>query len=118
MALADPQTVTINTVAQTLNQVEVDRQRTLYQKADETVKLTVSHQQSGQRTRRMIRLEQRVLATNPLTSQQDYRTAVAYIVIEQPEYGFSITELGYLVTALCGWCTTGTNTTKVLEGQH
>jgi len=117
MAFADPQSVTINGVANSLPLVEAEKNKSTYSNADESVKLIISHQQSGTRTRRLVALEQRVIATSPLTSTNDYRTAKVNIVIDQPEYGFSVTTLDYLVQALKAWLTTA-NDTKVLGGEH
>lgn len=117
MALSDPQTLTVNSVAKTLNRIKSDGFRSEYSMDDETFKMTVSHQEAKGRTRRMVRADQRVIAANPLTSIQEYKTLGVYIVIDEPEYGFSDTDIDYLVQALKTWASSA-NVLKVLGNQH
>lgn len=118
MAFTDPQTITVNAVDKTLNRIKSDGYRSEYATADEEFKLIISHQEgSNGRTRRMIRVDQRVVATDPLTSVNEYKSAGVYFVIDEPEYGFSDTELDYQVQALCTWLSSA-NVLKVLSNQH
>lgn len=117
MALTDPQTITVNTVEQTLNRIKSDGYRSEYADAAEVFKMTVGHNESRDRTRRMVRIDQRVVAADPLTSVNEYKSLGIYIVIDEPEYGFSDTEIDYVVQALTAWLTTA-NVTKVLGNQH
>lgn len=117
MALADPQTITVNTVAKTCNRIKSDGFKSIYATSDEEFKLTVSHQESKQRTRRMVRVDQRVVAADPLTSVNEYKDLGCYLVIDEPEYGFSDTEIDYVVQALAAWLTTA-QVGKVLANQH
>lgn len=117
MALSDPQTLTVNTVDHTLNRVKSDGYRSEYVEADETFKLTVSHQESGNRTRRMVRVDNRVVAADPLTSENEYKNLGVYLVIDEPEYGFSDTEIDYVVQALGAWLSSAT-VAKVCSSQH
>lgn len=117
MALADPQTITVNTVAKTLNRIKSDGYRSEYATSDEEFKFIVSHQESKKRTRRMIRIDQRVVAADPLTSVNEYKDLGVYLVIDEPEYGFSDTEIDYVVQALSAWLTT-TNVGYVCGNQH
>lgn len=117
MSFADPQTVTINTVAQTLNKVKSEGTRTEYSKDDESVKMTISHSESKGRTRRMVRLDQRVVAADPLTAVNSYQSLGCYLVIDEPEYGFSDTEIGYLVSALTAWLGVAGNVGKICSSQ-
>lgn len=117
MAFTDPQTITVNTVAQTLNRIKSDGYRSEYQEADEEFKMTISHQESKSRTRRMIRVDQRVVAADPLTSVNEYKELGVYLVIDEPEYGFTDTEIDYVVQALCTWLSTA-NVTKVCGNEH
>lgn len=109
MALADPQSVTHNAVAKSMPRVEVAPKKAIYQNADETFKLTVSHQIQGGRDSQvksaLVRLDQRKIVTDPLTSTNDYGTMSIRVIIERPLYGFSMTEMEQLVAALTGWLT-------------
>lgn len=117
MALADPQTITINTVAQTLNRITSDGLKSTYATADERYKFTVSHQESGKRTRRMIRIDKRVVAADPLSSVNEYKSLGIYVVIDEPEYGFTDNDIYGVVAGLLAWLTEA-NTLKVLASQH
>lgn len=115
--LASPQTVTVNTVANTLNRIESEKTNSIYSTDDTTLKLKVSHQLTKTRSRHMCRLDQTIIATDPLTSENDYQSASAYIVVDEPLYGFTDTQLGYLVTALKDWLSTAT-VSAVLASRH
>lgn len=115
--LADPQTVTVNAVAQELNRVKSDGFRSEYATADEEFKFVVSHQESGKRTRRMIRLDQRVVAADPLTALNEYKSLGVYLVIDEPEYGFDDAAIYDVIAGLLGWLTEA-NCLKVLSTQH
>jgi predicted Mrr-cat superfamily restriction endonuclease len=117
MALADPQTLTVNTVAKTLNRVKSDGYRSEYATDDEEYKMIVSHQELKNRTRRMVRVNQRVVAADPLTSVNEYKDLGVYLVVDEPEYGFSDTNIDYVVQALCDWLTSA-QVAKVLSQQH
>lgn len=117
MSFADPQTITIDTVAKTCARIKSDGFRSEYATADEEVKFTISHQESGNRTRRMVRVDQRVVAADPLTSVNEYKSAGVYLVIDEPEYGFTAAEVDDIVQALTAWLTTA-NVTKILGNEH
>lgn len=115
--LTDPQTVTINTVEKTLNRISSTGTQSTYSKDDETVKLIVSHQESKGRTRHMIRLDETVVAADPLTAVNASKKLGAYLVIDEPDFGFTDAEIDYVVQALVGWMTSA-NVLKVLSLQH
>lgn len=117
MAFTDPQTITVNTVEQTLNRIKSDGYRSEYQEADEEFKMTISHQETKSRTRRMIRIDQRVVAEDPLSSVNEYKDLGVYLVIDEPEYGFTDAEIDYVVQALCVWLSTA-NVAKVCGNEH
>lgn len=117
MALSDPQTVTIDATPYTLNRVKSDGFRSEYATADETLKLTVSHQESKMRTRRMCRIDKRVVAADPLTSVNEYKTAGIYLVIDEPEFGFSDSDLDNVLQGFKAWLDS-TMALKVLGNQH
>ena len=117
MSLSDPQSITVNTVAKTLNRVSTGESKSIYATSDEAFKMTVSHQESKTRTRRMIRIDNRVVAADPLTSVNEYKKLGVYVVVDEPEYGFDDTDIDYVVQSLNDWLTTA-NVTAVLGGQH
>lgn len=115
--LADPQTVTVNAVAQTLNRVKSDGFKSEYATADEVYKFVVSHQESGKRTRRMVRIDKRIVAADPLSSINEYKSLGVYIVLDEPEYGFTDDDIYDVVAGLLGWLTEA-NVLKVCSSQH
>lgn len=117
MSLATPQTVTINAVPMTLNKITEEATASLYASDDDTITLRVSHQASKTRTRRMVRIDQTKIAADPLTSVNTYQKAGVYVVIDEPTYGFSNTELDYLVDGLVAWLSTA-NIAAVLASRH
>lgn len=116
---ADPQSVTINAVPTSLPRTQTEATKSVYSAADESVVMTISHQEtSSGRTRHIVRLDKRVVATDPLeATKQTYETLGTYAVIDEPEYGFSDTDINYMVQALCDWLTAG-NVAKVCGAEH
>lgn len=118
MALADPQTITINSVAKTLNRIKTDGMKSIYSTDDETFRFTVSHQETkAGRTRRMVRIDQRVVAADPLTAINSYKELGIYIVFDEPEYGFDDTTIDLTAAGFISWLTQA-NRLKVLANQH
>lgn len=115
--LSSPQSVTINAVATDLHRVIDEKTASTYASADGTLQMRVSHQETKNRTRRMVRLDQTVLAEDPLTAENQYQKAGVYVVIDEPSFGFSDTELDYLVDALIAWLTAA-NIGAVLASRH
>jgi hypothetical protein len=113
---ADPQSVTVNAVAQSMPRISSTGLKSEYVKDDETFRLTISHQKSGKRIRSMVRLDQRAIVPDPLTAVNDYETLGFYFVIDRPEVGFSATQVDYVVQALKTWLSSGNVT--ALFGQQ
>lgn len=113
----DPQSLTINAVPFTLPRISSDGTRSDYSTSDEAVKMTISHQEGKGRTRRMVRVDQRVIAADPLTSVNEFKTLGVYLVIDEPEYGFSDASIDYVVQALKTWLSTA-NVTKICGAEH
>lgn len=117
--LADPQSVTINSVAKSLPAVSRGQFQSVYQKDDGTVKLSVSHAY-GKRTRRTVRIDFSKIAADPLISAQNIKYSMStYLVIDQPITGFSVTEAKQIVDALTEYLTasSGAKVTSVLGGE-
>jgi len=119
MALADPQSITINTVANTLPRVGFGQTSGSFSKDDGTVKLAVSHQ-NGKRFRRQVRIDHSKIAPDPLISSTNIKYSMsAYLVVDVPLTGYSVTEQKQIVDALTAWLTAsaGANLAKVLGGE-
>nr|URG16508.1 MAG: coat protein [Leviviridae sp.] len=116
MAFADPQSVTINAEAQSLPRVSVGSSESTYRKADGTVQLRISHQTNKKRIRRMVRLDQTIVAADPLTAENAFQKAGVYLVVDEPEIGFTDEQVDYLADALIAFMTPA-NIAKVLGGE-
>lgn len=117
MAFTDPQTLTVDATPHTLNLVESDGKKSVYSTADEAFKMTISHQESKNRTRRMVRIDNRKVATDPLSSTNEYKNLGVYIVVDEPEYGFEDTDIDNIIQALEVWLDTAA-ALKLLSSQH
>ncbi len=120
MAFADPQSVTINAVAQSLPRISSGQNSGVFQKDDTTVKLSVSHAY-GKRTRRQLRLDFSKIAADVFTPSVNLRQSMSvYVVVDVPTTGFTVAEQKQIVDALTGYLTasSGARTTQLLGGEN
>jgi len=120
MAFADPQTVTINAVANTLPRVSSGINSGAFKKDDGNVTLEVSHQY-GKRTRRAVKLTHRKIAADPLVSSQSIQYSMSTtLVIDTPITGYTVAEAKQIVHALTAYltATTGARVTQLLGGEN
>lgn len=100
---ADPQSVTVNSVAQSMPRISATGTSAVYQKSDGVWTLSISHQLSKGRIRSMVRLDQKAVVADPLTAVNDYQILSDYHVIDRPEYGFTLTQVQQQVAGLNAW---------------
>lgn len=119
MAFADPQSVTINAVAQTLPRISSGPNSGSFRKDDTTVGLSVSHQY-GKRVRRQVRLDHKKIAPDVFTSDNREYTASVYLVVDHPVTGYTVAEQKQLVDALTAYLTasSGAKATQLLGGEN
>lgn len=120
MAFADPQSVTINAVANSLPRVSSGVNSGAFKKDDGNVTLEVSHQY-GKRTRRAIKLSHRKIAVDPLISSQSIQYSMSTtLVIDTPVTGYTVAEAKQVVDALVAYLTaaTGARVTQLLGGEN
>jgi hypothetical protein len=120
LAFTDPQTLTINAVANPLPRTASGNSAGSFTRNDGTVKLAVSSAY-GKRTRRTARVDFSKIAPDPLIASTNIKFSMsAYVVVDVPVTGFSIEEQKYIVDALTKWLTdtSGANTTKLLGGEN
>jgi hypothetical protein len=116
---SDPQTVTINAIANTLPRTGTGENVGTFTKDDGNLKMTTSHAY-GKRTRRQIRLDHKKVAADPLIAAQNLQySASIYIVVDQPAVGYTPTELkqiwdGFLANLSAS---SAANTIKFLGGE-
>lgn len=119
---ADPQSVTINAVAQALPRTAVGPngpESAQYTKDDGNVALLISHQK-GKRIRRTARLDFSKIAADPLISSTSIKYSMsAYLVVDLPPTGFTVVEAKQIVDGLTAWLTasTGANVTRLLANE-
>lgn len=116
---ADPQTVTINAVAQTLPRTSAGVNSGEFTKDDANVKLSVAHSY-GKRTRRTIRLDTRKIAADPLIASTNILFSMsAYLVVDVPVTGYTVAEAKQVVDALTAYLTasSGAKVTQLLGGE-
>jgi hypothetical protein len=116
---SDPQSVTINAVANTLPRVSAGVNTGEFRKDDGNVALKISHQY-GKRTRRQVRLDLSKIAADPLISSTNIIFSMsAYLVVDVPVTGFTVAEAKQVVDGLTAYLTasSGANVTKLLGGE-
>ena len=114
--LTDPQSVTINAVATSLPKTNSGPTQNVYTSADGNTSMTTKQNVSAARFRREVRLSQQKVAADPISAINKQIGASVYLVIDEPRFGFSDVEIGYLIDALKAW-STSTNYNKVLGGE-
>lgn len=113
---ADPQSVTINAVAKSLPRTSMGATQNTYTFADGTITLTTKQNSTASRFRREVRLSQKKVAADPISTLNKEIGVSVYFVIDEPKWGFDDTEIGYLIAALKTWFD-ATAYGKVLAGE-
>lgn len=117
MAFSDPQSVTVNAVAQSLPRVSSNGNASVYQKDDGSYMLTISRV-VGKRRRYLVRLDTRKIAPDPLASANNLEyTAAVYFVIDLPKVGYTNVELKDVALGLAAWLTSA-NLLKILGNEN
>lgn len=116
---SDPQSVTINAVAQTLPRLGQGMNAGLFQKEDGSYKLSINHS-LGSRNRRLIRLDNFKTATDPLipTNNAPYRMGV-WLVVDVPKVGYTNAEQALVTNGFLAYLSASSyaNMTKFLGGE-
>jgi len=100
MALSDPRTITIATVAKSLARVLTAGMKSVYQTADKFLTQTVSHQESAKRVRSLVRYDEHAIVPDPLTSVNAWEDMSIQIVFDRPITGFTATQVNDLWSAV------------------
>jgi hypothetical protein len=124
MALSDPLSITLNSVAVSLPKTSMVESRSSYTKDDGTVKVTASHQDIGKnnnaRTRTVIRLDTVDIAADPLVAGINREAAFeAYLIINRPKVGITLAAQKDKVKGLLTLITASSDAvlTKILGGE-
>lgn len=114
---ADPQTVTVNAVAQTLAAISREPQKSIYREDIGEYALVISHNEGAKRDRRTVRLNRYKTTADPFIPAQNVEVSHSiYLVIDAPVAGFTDTELKDDCLGLIAWLTSA-NVLKVLGGE-
>lgn len=113
---ADPQSVTIATVAKSLPLVKQTENQRTYTNDTGEFQLVTKQNVTNNRFRREARIVQTIVAADPLSAENDYQSASVYLVIDEPKVGFTDTQLQALVTGLKDWLSSA-NQLKILGGE-
>lgn len=122
MALADPQSVTINAIAISLPRItSAVANGNVYKANDGNTDLTVQHSTTSRgRNRRSIRLHVRKTAADPLaTTVNSIYDMSSTLVVDVPSYGYTVPEAKLVVEGLIAAlsASSGSLITKLLGGE-
>lgn len=106
---ADPQSVTVLTVAQSLKRVSTGENSAVYREADNNYELSVSHNY-GKRNTKSLRLRNRKIAADPFTSglNREYTQTVTLALNTDP-LGFTVAEIVGDLVGLADYIKANTN---------
>jgi len=97
VAFPDPQSVTINAIANSLPRTSSGDGTGAFTKDDGNIKFLISHSY-GRRNRRQARLDHRKVAADPLNAAQNLNYSMSvYMVIDVPPVGYTPTEAKQVV---------------------
>jgi len=116
---SDPQSVTINAVAQSLPRTGSSLNRGKFTKADGTVAISVT-QNTGRRNQHAVRLDHSKIITDPLASDRNLPVSMSvFLTVDVPATGYTNAEQQQMVTALADWlkASTNANTDKLIGGE-
>jgi len=115
MSFADPQSITINAVPYTLPRVSTGDLSSKYQTSDGLVAMPISHTM-GKRYRHQLRVDHKKIAADPLTAENAYFSMSAYLVVDRPLVGYTVTEAKQVIDGLTAYLTasSGAKVTQLL----
>lgn len=115
---ADPQSVTVNAIAKSMPRISSSNptKSGLFSTPDGDFQFTVSQNATASRFRREVRLTQSKVAADPISAVNKQVSTSVIITVDEPRWGFSDTELGYLTSGLVAWFTAA-NRDKMLGGE-
>lgn len=117
--LSDPQSVTINAVANSLPRTTAGVNSGVFTKDDGNVKLSISHTY-GKRTRRLMRIDVSKIAADPLISAQNIKYSMStYLVVDVPVTGYTVVEAKQVIDGFIAYlsASSGAVITKMLGGE-
>lgn len=120
MAFSDPQTVTINAVANSLARVAQDPTG-VFLTSDGLMKLSVGQSTSkGGRNRRLLRFDHSKVAADPFNSTLNAKYSMAvYVVVDVPSVGYTVADQKLVTDGVMAYLTasSGARMSQLLGGE-
>lgn len=119
MAFPDPITITINAVSTPFNKTSETPTSTRYMNSDESVETLITQEvtKAGRR-RRKVRMTTFAVVIDSLSGGNERESFTVEFILDEPENGFSDTEIGYKISALTSVLNDATSRGRLLTGQH
>lgn len=120
MSFADPQSVTVNAVAQSMPRTGSGSGSGTWRKDDGTYDLAVNHSY-GKRTRRVIRFNGNKIAADPFDTTRNERVSMSvYLVVDVPTQGYTTAEQKLVVDGFIDYldAASGAKVTQLLGGEN
>lgn len=121
MSYADPQSLTVNSVAKSLARIGSTNPSKIatFSTSEGDFSLSVHQNSSTTRFRREARFTQKKVAADPISAVNKEVSASIIFAVDEPKWGFSDVELGYLIAALNTWWTASSSAkaTQLLGGE-
>lgn len=114
---ADPQSITINAVANLFPRITSDNGLGEFATSDGKYRLVLKQNSSAKRFRREGRLTMTKIAADPLTAVNQEISASVYLVIDEPKWGFTDADLVSLINGFKGWAISPGPVDKLLGGE-
>jgi hypothetical protein len=122
VAFADPQTVTVNAVAQTLARVAQNGSAGSFLSNDGNFRLDISHQYTkANRVRSSVKFSTRKIAADPLISAQNIQFSESItVVVDRPATGYTVAQTKLDVDGFLTWLTasSGAKMTQLLGTEN
>lgn len=118
MAFSDPQSITINAIANSLARTSFGVNQGKFSKDDGTVQLTASHAYNA-RTRRLLRVDHKKIAPDVFSGDNQEYTMGTWLVVEHPVVGYTNVELKQVIDGFVAYlsASSGANVTRLLGGE-
>lgn len=115
---AEPQTVTVNAVPESLPRVAFGERRGVFQDLDAGIVLTISHTSGKGRRRTTVRLDFNKTAADPLLDGVSKQYSMSTLqIIDTPIVGFDSAEVEANAKALADWVVATGNLSKAVNGE-
>lgn len=120
MAFADPQSVTVNAVPQSLARTGITDTRGTFSKSDNTYQLQVTQSNNGKRRRQAIRFTNEKLAPDPLMPAVNTALSLSVtLVLDCPSVGYTNTEKQQILDGFVAYlsASSGAKMTQLIGGE-